>query len=257
MILVTNDEICAAIKDVFEDTRSVLEPSGALSLAGCKRWIQDNNAKGGHYIAITSGANMNFNRLRFVAERAEIGEETEALISVMIPETPGTFLQLYNAIHPRAVSELAYRYHNLDCAHVFASFHVSGEVNRDEEIQSILKLIQSYGMKGVDISRNEFAKSHARYLVGGRSAVAHERVFRFEFREKPGIIRDLLAHFRNYFNMSLFHFRNQGGDIGKVVMGLLVPPEENATLIKLLDMLAINYVEESDNVVYQHFMCGN
>ncbi|ORZ37517.1 tryptophan synthase beta subunit-like PLP-dependent enzyme [Catenaria anguillulae PL171] len=262
MVLVSNDEVCAAIKDVFGDTRSILEPSGALSLAGCKRWIADNGAKDGVYVAITSGANMGFDRLQFVAERAEIGEETEALISVLMPEQPGSFLGLLNAIMPRPIRELSYRYHRLDCAHVFASIRVPYGVPRDEEVANLLGKLAELGMSGVDISKNEFAKSHARYLVGGRTNVKHERLVRSEFRVTGReMIRDLLAHFSPDFNQLMFHYKNQGGDVGKVLMGFEVPPEKekefNDRLEKLSTKLRVSVTEETDNVVYRHFMVGD
>ncbi|KNE59224.1 threonine ammonia-lyase, biosynthetic [Allomyces macrogynus ATCC 38327] len=256
MVLVSNDEICAAIKDVFEDTRSIVEPSGALSLAGCKRWLQENGIRGGRFVAITSGANMNFGRLRFVAERAEIGDETEALVSVMIPERPGSFLALVEAILPRQITELSYRgLANLP-AHVFASFKVAPTANRDDEVASIFDSVKHLNMSGVDVSRNEVAKSHARYLVGGRSYVPNERVFRFEFREQPGIIRKLLTTFRDV-SVVLFHYRSQGGDIGKVLMGIQVPPEMSDVLARRLAGLNMSFVEETQNEVYRHFLLSD
>ncbi|KAI9223390.1 tryptophan synthase beta subunit-like PLP-dependent enzyme [Blastocladiella britannica] len=262
MVLVTNDEICAAIKDVFSDTRSILEPSGALSLAGCKRWIADNNVKDGIYVAVTSGANMDFNRLRFVAERAEIGEETEALISVMMPEQPGSFLQLLNAILPRAVTELSYRFHRLECAHVFATFKVPPGLARDDETAKLLEKLQVLGMSGIDISKNEFAKSHARYLVGGRTTIMNERVVRAEFRiTGREMIRDLLKHFSPDFNQLLFHFKNTGGDLGKVLMGFEVPEHLTNVFNERVESLSkkwrVTVTEETDNIVFRHFMVGD
>ncbi|KAI9164461.1 threonine deaminase [Blastocladiella emersonii ATCC 22665] len=260
MVLVTNDEICAAIKDTFLDTRSILEPSGALALAGLKRWIVDNGVQGGTFVAVTSGANVGFDRLRFVAERAEIGEETEALISLMMPECPGSFLQLLNAILPRAITELSYRYHKHDLAHVFAAIRIAPNgTSRDVQVQELLDQLTSLGMAGVDISKNEFAKSHARYLVGGRSAIKHERVVRYEFRETGRgtlMLRNLLDLFKD-FNQTLFHYKNQGGDVGKVLVGLEVPPELEPLYAERLAKLNVNWIEETDNPAYRHFMSGD
>ncbi|KAI9205616.1 tryptophan synthase beta subunit-like PLP-dependent enzyme [Polychytrium aggregatum] len=249
MILVSTDEICAAIKDVFEDTRSVLEPAGALSVAGAKKYIQAHGCEGKNFITICSGANMNFDRLRFVAERADLGENKEALISVVIPEQPGSFLTLHSVIHPRSVTEFSYRYGDAHEAHIFMSFVVN---DRDAELKQIFAELQALGMRAMDASHNELAKAHARYLVGGRKEVPHERIFRFSFPERPGA----LNHFLNsvkcpLWNISLFHYRNYGGDVGKVVVGLQVPPDSQADFETFLGELKYPYVEETNNKVYR------
>lgn len=180
IVKATNDEICAAIKDVFEETRSITEPAGALALAGLKRYITDNNLIGAQkrFVAVISGANMNFDRLRFVTERAELGEGREALLSVEIPEEPGSFIALHSIIHPRAVTEFIYRYNSPDTAHVFISF-ILETTSRAQEVSEVLKALHEKGMKGVDISGDELAKTHARYMIGGKKEVENERVFRF------------------------------------------------------------------------------
>ncbi|KAF8829194.1 hypothetical protein HHX47_DHR3001093 [Lentinula edodes] len=226
-----NDAICAAIKDIFEETRSITEPAGALAVAGLKHYILKNNLVGAQkrFVAVISGANMNFDRLRFVAERAELGEGREALFSVDIPEKPGSFLTLHTVIHPRDVTEFIYRYNKStapDRAHVLVSFKVDAK-KRTAEIKSLLNEFEVGGMKGYDISDNELAKSHGRYLIGGSQPVPNERIFRFEFPERPNALRNFLLGLRYDWNISLFHYRNHGADIGKVLAGIQVPPLEN------------------------------
>ncbi|GAA5981447.1 hypothetical protein JCM11641_004766 [Rhodosporidiobolus odoratus] len=276
VILVSNDELCAAIKDVFQDTRSVPEPSGALGVAGAKKWIQQNNLMGQNmrFVSVVSGANINFSRLRFIAERAELGEGKEAMLRVIIPEKPGAFLALHSVIHPRAVTEFVYRYSSSKRAFIFLSFYLSSSSSRlgasstsgsstpaqtpqqlrQEELSSILSSLKTGGMKALDISDNEMAKSHARYLVGGKSKVENERMFRFEFPERPGALRKFLEGLGTRFNISLFHYRNHGGDVGKILCGIQVPPEENEAFSEWLDSLAYPYVEETSNPAYADFL---
>ncbi|EJD02924.1 threonine ammonia-lyase [Fomitiporia mediterranea MF3/22] len=257
VVLVDNDELCAAIKDVFEETRSITEPAGALSLAGVKRYIQENNLVGAgkRFVAVITGANMNFGRLRFVAERAELGEGREALLSVEIPETPGSFVALHSVIHPRAVSEFIYRYDSPALAHVFLSFILDTN-SRQKEISDVLAELEAKGMKGYDISNDELAKSHARYLVGGRKQVPNERVFRFEFPEKPGALRKFLLGIHSGWNISLFHYRNHGADLGKILAGIQVPPDENKEFDEFLEQLGYTYVEETENDTYKRYLRG-
>ncbi|KAI8928946.1 tryptophan synthase beta subunit-like PLP-dependent enzyme [Entophlyctis helioformis] len=253
MVMVSTDEICAAIKDVFEDTRGIVEPAGALGLAGAKKYVMEKGITGGTYIAVTSGANMNFDRLRFVAERADLGENREALISVVIPEQPGSFLKLYQCIHPRPVTEFSYRFGDAVEAHIFLSFKV--ETNRDVEMDSILADLEAANMTAMDVSTNEVAKAHARYLIGGRKNVPHERLYRFSFPERPGALQHFLDSLRHpRWNISLFHYRNYGGDVGKVMVGIQVPPETVADFADFLGDLRYPFVEETDNPVYQHFL---
>ncbi|KAJ8328624.1 threonine deaminase [Batrachochytrium dendrobatidis] len=252
MVMVSTDEICAAIKDVFEDTRGIVEPSGALGIAGTKKYIHENNLSGGTFVAICSGANMNFDRLRFVAERADFGENSEALISVVLPEQPGSFMKLYKCIHPRAVTELSYRYGDEAQAHIFTSFLLD---NREAELATILRDLDAEDMKGMDASHNEMAKAHARYLVGGRKNIPHERLFRLSFPERPGALYSFLnAIKRPQWNITLFHYRNYGGDVGKVMVGLQVPPNSSHLFERFLDELKYSFVEETHNPVYGYFL---
>ncbi|KAK0461064.1 tryptophan synthase beta subunit-like PLP-dependent enzyme [Desarmillaria tabescens] len=260
VVKVDNDEICAAIKDIFEETRSITEPAGALALAGLKRYITQNNLEGAQkrFVAVVSGANMNFDRLRFVAERAELGEGREALISVDIPEKPGSFIRLHTLIHPRAVTEFLYRYNaygSPDRAHIVFSVKLESN-NRAKEIEQLLSALADEDMKGFDISDNEFAKSHGRYMIGGTQVVPNERVFRFEFPERPNALRNFLLGMQQDWNISLFHYRNHGADLGKVLAGIQVPPSEYDAFDKFLTKLNYTFVEETNNPVYKQYLRG-
>ncbi|EIN11928.1 threonine ammonia-lyase [Punctularia strigosozonata HHB-11173 SS5] len=260
IVKVDNDELCAAIKDIFEETRSITEPAGALALAGLKRYIAQNKLVGSQkrFVAVVSGANMNFDRLRFVSERAELGEGREALLSVEIPERPGSFFALHTVIHPRAVTEFVYRYSSGDVAHIFVSFRIDPQaLSRADDVANILATLEKDGMKGHDISDDEFAKSHGRYMVGGRAAVPHERLFRFEFPERPGALRTFLTGLQQQqWNVSLFHYRNHGADLGKVLAGVQVRPEESVQFDHFLERLGYPYVEETQNEVYKRYLLG-
>ncbi|TDL25955.1 threonine dehydratase I [Rickenella mellea] len=257
VVTVDNDEICAAIKDIFEETRSITEPAGALSLAGLKRYISNHKLIGAQkrFVAVVSGANMNFGRLRFVAERAELGEGREALLSVEIPEEPGSFVALNSVIHPRAITEFIYRYSSPNLAHVFLSFMLETNV-RQKEVGDVLAALEAEGMKGVDISNDEMAKSHTRYMVGGCQVVPNERVFRFEFPERPGALRKFLLCLPKGWNISLFHYRNHGADLGKVLAGIQVPPDESEQFDDFLRQLGYPYVEETENETYRRYLQG-
>ncbi|KAJ3252993.1 hypothetical protein HK103_001046 [Boothiomyces macroporosus] len=252
MVLVDTDELCAAIKDVFEDTRAILEPAGALAVAGVKKYVQLNNITGGTFVTTCSGANMNFDRLRFVAERADLGENTEALISVIIAEKPSSFLQLYECVYPRSVTEFAYRYGDKENAHIFMSLNLK---DRHRELPEVFQKLADKGMKAIDASHNEMAKAHARYLIGGRKEVPDEKLFRFAFPERPGALAHFLKSLNNpKWNVSLFHYRNDGGDVGKVMVGIQVPAETSAEFATFLSELKYPFVEETDNIVYQQFL---
>ncbi|KAG0335748.1 hypothetical protein BG004_008342 [Podila humilis] len=252
MIEVTNDEICAAIKDIFEDTRSIVEPAGGLAVAGCKKWLREHNLTNKTCVAVTSGANMNFERLRFVAERALLGEQKEALLSVVIPEQPGAFLKLYLHIHPCMVTEFSYRYAHGRKAQIFMSFLCQ---DRRREVPVIMENLAKEDMQAWDISDDEMAKSHARYMIGGRSEAANERMFRFEFPERPGALLQFLEGLRAGWNVSLFHYRNHGSDMGKVLAGLQVPEEDNEDFTRYLSSLNYHWVEETNNPLYKQFFC--
>ncbi|KAG2043477.1 tryptophan synthase beta subunit-like PLP-dependent enzyme [Suillus americanus] len=259
VVLVDNDEICAAIKDIFEETRSVTEPSGALSVAGLKRHIINQNLVGANrkFVAVVSGANMNFDRLRFVAERAELGEGREALLSVLIPEKPGSFFALHSIIHPRATTEFIYRYSDPNTAHIFLSFKLETSF-RKKEVEKVLEEIKNQGMTGYDVSDDEVAKSHARYMIRGCTAIPNERVFRFEFPERPGALRKFLQGIYPGlgWNISMFHYRNHGADLGRVLTAIQVPQEDYAAFDEFLGQLGYHHVEETDNEVYKRCLAG-
>src|SRR5258708_5348171 len=251
MVLVDTDEICAAIKDIFEDTRTVLEPAGALALAGAKRWIERRGVKGRTFVAIASGANMNFDRLRFVAERAELGEHREAVLAVTIPERPGSFRALCGLLGRRNVTEFNYRFASGREAHVFLGVSVWGR----DETQRLIANLHQHGMPAVDLSDNEMAKLHGRPLVGGRApAKAAESLYRFEFPERPGALMNFLNRMGSGWNISLFHYRNHGADVGRVLVGLQVPQRERAALRRFLRELGYDYSDESRNPAYRFFL---
>lgn len=256
IIQVSTDEICAAIKDVFEDTRSIVEPAGALALAGLKRYVIANpspNPKRS-LVAIASGANMNFDRLRFVAERAALGEKQEALLSVRIPERPGAFAELIKNVLPHAVTEFSYRFAREECANIMMGISLHASMGREQEMTPLLSRLQANGMQAQDISDNELAKTHIRYLVGGRSSVKEERLYMFEFPERPGALARFLTTITPGFNITLFHYRNHGGDIAQILVGIQCPSDKGNELEKFLKELGYPWKEETSNVVYETFM---
>ncbi|CCG82035.1 Threonine dehydratase [Taphrina deformans PYCC 5710] len=255
IVLVSTDELCAAIKDVFEDTRGIVEPSGALGVAGLKKYLKQNPPSNPNdtYCATLSGANMNFDRLRFVAERAELGLAKEVFFSVTIPERPGSFIKLHNIITPRAVTEFSYRYSDPSKAHIYLSFKV---VDRQVEVPEILKKLRAEGFDGEDNSDNEMAKSHARYLVGGKSSAENERLYRFEFPEQHGALGKFLSELPIGLNISLFHYRNHGADVASVLIGIQIPATQSASFQTFLQGLDYPYVDETSNSVYTKFMKG-
>jgi threonine dehydratase len=251
MICVDNDAICAAIKDVFEDTRSILEPAGALSVAGLKSYVARHNCEGSSLIAVASGANVNFDRLRFIAERAELGEQREALLAVTIPERPGSFLAFCERIGQRHVTEFNYRYADAERAHVFVGVEVKGR----SESQQLVQQLQRDGFETVELTDDELSKLHLRHLVGGHAAGAmHERLLRFVFPERPGALLSFLKAMRSGWNISLFHYRNHGADFGRVLVGLQVPPGEEPEFDAFLTGLGYDCQEESQNPAYRMFL---
>ncbi|OAP61785.1 threonine ammonia-lyase, biosynthetic [Fonsecaea erecta] len=256
VIEVSTDEICAAIKDVFEDTRSILEPAGALSLAGLKKWVAQNpdTDTSRELVAVASGANMNFDRLRFVAERATLGEQKEALLTVTIPERPGSFAQLVEAVLPQAVTEFGYRYSNTDKAHVMMGITVSSAGARARELDSLFSRLAAEGMTAKDLSEDELAKTHLRYLVGGRSGVKDERLYMFEFPERPGALFKFLRTLRPGQSITLFHYRNYGGDVGKILAGIQCPEHERDQLEEFLKDIGYPFTECTDNPTYKMFL---
>ncbi len=257
VILVSTDEICAAIKDVFEDTRSILEPSGALPIAGMKRYLEREDIRNQALVAVACGANMNFDRLRFVAERAELGEQREALFAATIPEQPGSFRRFCSVIGSRQVTEFNYRYAHPSEARVF----VGVEVRNRDEYAGLLDRLRAEFPQVVDFSENEMAKLHVRHMVGGRAPIlsnemslANERLYRFEFPERPGALMRFLEHMSSSWNISLFHYRNHGSDAGRVLAGIQVPPEDDAAFAHFLSGLGYTYWEETRNPAYELFL---
>ena len=251
MICVDTDEICAAIKDVFEDTRSILEPAGALAIAGAKAYAERSNARGQTLVAIACGANTNFDRLRFVAERAEVGEHREAILAVTIPEKPGSFKRFCATLGARSITEFNYRMADSRAAHVFVGVQVSG---RDENAR-LVRTLRRHGLETLDLSDNEVAKLHVRHMVGGHAPLAHdELLYRFEFPERPGALMNFLSSMRTDWNISLFHYRNHGADSGRVLVGMQVPKKEMPAFRRFLSELGYPWVDESENPAYRLFL---
>ncbi len=251
IILVDNDAICAAIKDIFEDTRSIVEPAGALGVAGAKAYIAANGVRDKSFVAICSGANMNFDRLRFVAERAELGEAREALLAAHIPEQPGSFRQFCRLLGNRNVTEFNYRFHDDSQALVFVGVAIRGHAEGAELVASLAEA----GVHTLDLSNNEVAKLHVRHMVGGRNpSLAHERLICFEFPERPSALTHFLDSLKPDWNISLFHYRNQGGDIGRVLAGIQVPPQDDAAFREFLDQLHYPSVDVTDDPACQLFL---
>lgn len=251
IVLVDSDAICAAIKDIFEDTRSIVEPSGALSVAGLKLYARQKNLLHETFVAIASGANMNFDRLRHVSERAELGEQREAVFAVTIPEKPGSFKKFCNLLGARNITEFNYRYADPRVAHVF----VGVSVRNREESQHLIQILQENDLKTEDMTDNEMAKLHIRHMVGGRSRdVEHEILYRFEFPDRPGALMNFLNNMSDHWNISLFHYRNHGADFGRVLIGIQVAPEEKQAFNLFLDKLGYSFWDESNNPSYRLFL---
>ncbi len=252
MLLVSTEEICAAVRDTFEDTRSIPEPAGALALAGLKQYVNRHGLKGQSLIAIYSGSNVNFDRLRNIAELADLGEQREALLGVTIPERPGSFREFCHTLGPRAITEFNYRYADDTTAHVFAGVRLK---NGAAETTEILANLRDRGYLVEDLTHNVLAKQHARYMVGGHSGgVENERIYHFEFPERPGALLHFLNQVGERWNISLFHYRNHGAAYGRVLMGIQVPDAERDDFQIFLDNLGLVYSEEADNPVYSMFL---
>ncbi|WP_326534950.1 threonine ammonia-lyase, biosynthetic [Pseudorhodoferax sp.] len=255
-VTVDTDAVCAAIKDIFVDTRSIVEPAGALAVAAIKQYVATHKTRGETYAAILCGANMNFDRLRFVAERAEVGEEREALLAVTIPEERGSFRRFCEVVGqlpggPRNVTEFNYRISDSAQAHVFVGLTTHG---KGESAKLATRFVRS-GFEAIDLTHDELAKEHVRHMVGGRSALARdERLLRFTFPERPGALLKFLSLMRPNWNISLFHYRNQGADYGRILVGMQVPAAEDKAFGKFLDQLGYPYVEETSNPVYRLFL---
>ena len=248
VVLVSNDEICAAIKDIYEDVRSVSEPAGALSTAGVKKYILDNNLKNKNIVSVVSGANVNFDRLRYIAERADLGELNEAIVAVTIPEEPGSFLRFCELLDNSSITEFNYRYATRKDAHIFVGIKLTkGET---EKQSLITRLSQSFEV--IDMSDNSMAKTHIRYMVGGHANAENEVIYRFEFPERPGALLNFLKKVKTKWNISLFHYRNHGADFGRVLIGLQV--DDVADLESRFDEIGYYYQNETDNKAYQYFL---
>jgi threonine dehydratase len=251
IVRVSNDAICAAIKDIFDDTRSVMEPAGALAVAGIRAWVQRTGTTGARLVAVLSGANMNFDRLRFVAERAEVGEAREALFGVTIPERPGAFREFCATIGRRVVTEFNYRLNGRERAHIFVGIATQSR----EDAAGLTATLTARGYETVELTDNEVAKLHVRHMVGGPSAeVRHEQLCRFEFPERPGALVAFLATLGGRWNISLFHYRNHGADFGRVLAGFEVPPQEMHGFEAFLDALGYQHQREEGNEAYRLFL---
>jgi threonine dehydratase len=251
MVVVDNDAICAAIKDVFEDTRSILEPAGALAIAGAKEYARRHKLRDKSLVAVASGANMNFDRLRFVAERAELGEQREAVLAVTIPERPGSFKKFCSLLGNRNITEFNYRYADPQQAHIF----VGVTVHNRAEAGRLVELLARHELPALDLTDDEMAKTHIRYMVGGRAPqVDNELLYRFMFPERPGALMNFLANLRSDWNISLFHYRNHGSDFGRVLVGMQVPPDDKIAFQDFLDRLGYEYADESQNPAYRLFL---
>ncbi|MDO3381335.1 threonine ammonia-lyase, biosynthetic [Gilvimarinus algae] len=252
VITVNTDEICAGIKDIFEDTRSIAEPAGAVSVAGLKKYVAENGIIGQTLVAIDCGANINFDRLRYISERTEIGEKREAVLAVTIPERPGAYREFCQALGRRNITEFNYRYADSDKARIFVGVQVSADPSDRDELVSSLR---EQGYELVDMTDNELAKLHIRHMVGGHAAeVKDEMVFRFEFPERPGALLNFLSQVAGRWNISLFHYRNHGSAFGRVLVGMEVPKKERAQVRKFLAEINYPFWEETDNEAYQYFL---
>ncbi|MBP0012381.1 MAG: threonine ammonia-lyase, biosynthetic [Roseofilum sp. SBFL] len=251
IIVVETDDTCAAIKDMFEDTRSIVEPAGALAIAGAKAYVERENIQGQTLVAVACGANMNFDRLRFVAERAEFGERREAIFAVTIPEKPGSLRHFCDCLGTRNLTEFNYRIADRTSAHIF----VGVQIKDREDAAQIAKTFEETGFKTLELTDDELAKMHLRHMVGGRSALAeHELLYRFEFPERPGALMKFVASMSPNWNISLFHYRNNGADYGRIVVGIQVPPQEMAEWQAFLDTLGYHYWDENNNPAYKLFL---
>ncbi|MGR9071702.1 MAG: threonine ammonia-lyase, biosynthetic [Gammaproteobacteria bacterium] len=254
VICVNTDEICAAIKDIFDDTRSVSEPAGALAIAGLKKYVEREKIRAESLVAVESGANINFDRLRYVAERAEVGEHREILLTATIPEAPGSFLDFCGLLEKRSVTEFNYRYYDRMQAQIFVGVSSSGlEADRQE----LIDLLKSKGFPAIDMTENELAKEHIRYMVGGHAPHLHDEViYSVQFPERPGALLKFLQAMGRRWNISLFHYRNHGAAFGRVLMGIQLPRTGRVEFKKCLDSLGFDYREETDNPAYRLFAGG-
>ena len=252
VITATTDEMCAAIKDIFDDTRSIAEPAGALSLAGLKKYVEQNNVSGQTLVAIHSGANINFDRLRYISERTEIGEGREAVLSVTIEERPGSFKQFCSVLGKRSITEFNYRFADPVAAQIYVGVQISPE---GDDREQLLALLREQGYAVTDLTDDEVAKLHIRHMVGGHAPqVCDEIVYRFEFPERPGALMQFLSRLGQNWNISMFHYRNHGSAYGRVLVGLQVPAPERGKLRKFLQELSYPFRDETENLAYRQFL---
>ena len=252
VVTVSTDEICAAIKDLFNDTRAIAEPAGATALAGLKKYVETREVSGQTLVAINSGANVNFDRLRHIAERAEAGEHKEAIFSVDIPEQPGSFRDFCLSLEGHDISEFNYRFNDESTAKIFVGIKMSGQI---EDRSNFVTMLQGKGYKVTDLSDNELAKLHIRHTVGGKAPqLKNEIIFRFQFPERPGALMQFLDKMADRWNCSLFHYRNHGAAFGRVMMGLQVEPHKKSDVITFLDQLGYEFWDETENDAYQTFL---
>ena len=256
IVLVTVDEMSSAIKDIFNETRTLTEPAGALAVAGVKKYIKEKSLQGKTFVAINTGANINFDRLRHVAERAELGETREALFAVSIPETPGSFLRFCKSLGRRSVTEFNYRFQAGKLAEIFVGVEIDGGATRRMEFQ---KLLEAAGYSVLDMSRNDTAKLHIRHMIGGRadfsaSEELEERLYRFRFPERPGALVDFLTRMGEEWNITLFHYRNHGAAYGRVLVGIQIPDDCEQDFENFLDQLGFSSEEESGNPAFKRFL---
>ncbi len=251
VLTVTTDEICAAVKDIFDDTRAIVEPAGALATAGLKKWVDMNDARDLNLISILSGANVNFDRLRHITERAEIGEQREMILAVTIPERPGSFRRFCRTLGKRAITEFNYRYADAHAAQVFVGLQIA----TPEDRIAVVDRLVSEGYSVDDMTDNEMAKVHVRHMVGGRAQlISDERLFRFEFPERPGALLKFLAGLGQHWNISMFHYRNHGAAWGRVLAGIQVPDDEREEVSDYLGRIGYRYWEETGNPAYERFL---
>ena len=251
VITVDNDEICAAVQDVYEDTRAIAEPAGVLAVAGIKKYFAGRGGSGESVAAVLSGANVNFARLRHIAERAAVGEESEALLGVTIPERPGSFLDFCQTVGLRGITEFNYRYSDAREAHIFVGVALKHGLAEKQEIMADLA---AHDLPVIDLSADEMARQHIRHMVGGRAKATNERILRFRFPERPGALLQFLTGMQSGWNISLFHYSNYGSEYGRVLMGIQVPDEDEADFQAFLDSTGYAYVVEADNPAYAMFL---
>ena len=253
IITATTDEMCAAVKDIFDDTRAIAEPAGALAIAGMKTYLGEHSVTGASVVAVLSGANTNFDRLGYISERTDIGERREAILSVTIPEVPGAFKAFCGTVGKRNITEFNYRGTDEQTAKVFVGLTVAPQ---SDDVEDLVHKLESQGYSVVDLTDNEMAKLHVRHMIGGKMTLgdSEERVFRIEFPERPGALMKFLDALGSDFNISMFHYRNHGAADGRILVGFTDNDQDRSRLIARLDQVGFRYWEETENPAYQAFL---